>query len=341
VEMLKASPAQETFPFERFRKYCIIGAMDGEAGLPAEITAFLSFCRIEKGLADNSIVSYSLDLKRFAKYCREENLPASPSADELARYLDSLLASGMSARSLARHQTTLRNYYKFLNQTGKASADPTSLLRAPRQWQRLPKYLNAQQVASLIETPDSSTPAGLRDRSMIELMYGAGLRVSELCRLKLGDLSQDHGVVRIHGKGGQQRLAPVGSKAHAALAAYLEAGRALLLKGRPSAYLFLTARGGPLTRQGFWKRLVQHGRKAGIYHGLTPHVLRHSFATHMLEGGADLRSVQTLLGHADIATTQIYTHVLRSRLRSTVDQHHPRARRAESRTENSLGNERK
>jgi integrase/recombinase XerD len=160
---------------------------------------------------------------------------------------------------------------------------------------------------------------------MIELLYAAGLRVSELCSLGVGDLNLDLGVLRATGKGRKQRMIPVGKPALAAVRAYLETGRPALLKGRPSRYLFVTARGGPMTRQAFWKLLRVHGRKAGVFHRLTPHTIRHSFATHLLEGGADLRSVQTMLGHADISTTQIYTHVMRSRLRKTVDEHHPRA----------------
>jgi integrase/recombinase XerD len=160
---------------------------------------------------------------------------------------------------------------------------------------------------------------------MIELLYATGLRASELCTLGMGDLNLDLGVLRATGKGKKQRMIPVGKPALAAVQAYLESGRPAILKGRPSRYLFVTARGGPMTRQAFWKLLRGHGRKAGVFHHLTPHVMRHSFATHLLEGGADLRSVQTMLGHADISTTQIYTHVMRSRLRKTVDEHHPRA----------------
>ena len=231
----------------------------------------------------------------------------------------------MGARSVARHLTTLRNFYAFLLREGRIAVDPTEHLRSPRQWQTIPKFLNLEDIERLIQAPDVARPNGLRDRSMLELLYATGLRVSELCRLGVGDLNLEMGVLRTTGKGNKQRLVPVGMAAVRAVRDYLENGRGELLKGKASRYLFVTARGGCLTRQAFWKLLAGYGRKVGIFHGLTPHVLRHSFATHLLEGGADLRSVQVMLGHADISTTQIYTHVLRSRLRSTVQKHHPRA----------------
>jgi integrase/recombinase XerD len=182
-----------------------------------------------------------------------------------------------------------------------------------------------EEIEKIIQAADLSKPTGLRDRAMMEVLYASGLRVSELCKVGMADLNLEMGVLRTTGKGNKQRLVPVGKSAVLAVRNWLESGRPALLKGRASRYLFITARGGCLTRQAFWKLLAGYGRKAGIFYGLTPHVLRHSFATHLLEGGADLRSVQVMLGHADISTTQIYTHVLRSRLRDTVEKHHPRA----------------
>jgi integrase/recombinase XerD len=231
----------------------------------------------------------------------------------------------LSSRSIARHLTTLRNFYGFLLREGLVESDPTEHLRTPKQWQTIPKFLNLEEIDRIIAVPNSSRPTGLRDRAMLELLYATGLRVSELCRLGVGDLNLDLGVLRTTGKGNKQRLVPVGKEAIRAVEDYLANGRGALLKGRASRYLFITARGGCLTRQAFWKLLAGYGRKVGIFHGLTPHVLRHSFATHLLEGGADLRSVQVMLGHADISTTQIYTHVMRSRLRDTIEKHHPRA----------------
>ncbi|HEY6391142.1 MAG TPA: site-specific tyrosine recombinase XerD [Bryobacteraceae bacterium] len=293
------------------------------ASLSAHIAGFLDFCRIEKGLAKASISAYRLDLERFAGTLGDHgNLEDAAS---LRRHIDSLHAAGMNSRSIARHITTIRNLYRFLLDKGAIATDPTALLAAPTHWQNLPKYLNRQQIDSLIAAPDASKPQGLRDRAMLELLYATGLRVSELCKVGASDLELNMGVVRVLGKGNKHRIVPVGKAAIRAVELYLASGRPLLLKGRPSPYLFITNRGGAMSRQAFWKLLAGHGKKAGIFHDLTPHVLRHTFATHLLEGGADLRSVQTMLGHADISTTQIYTHVMRSRLRKTVDEHHPRA----------------
>lgn len=299
------------------------GALGLDRDLPAQTSAFLSFCRIEKGLSVNSLSAYSSDLERFSKFFEEHE--EIPDTENIRHYLDSLYQSGLTNRSIGRHLTTLRSFYGFLLREGRIAADPTEHLRTPKQWQTIPKYLNLEQIEKIIQAPDLSRPTGLRDRAMMELLYATGLRVSELCRVGIGDLDRNYGVVRTTGKGNKQRLVPVGKAALKAAGAWLDGGRHLLLKGRASRYLFVTARGGCMTRQAFWKLLAGYGRKAGIFHGLTPHVLRHSFATHLLEGGADLRSVQVMLGHADISTTQIYTHVMRSRLKETVEKHHPRA----------------
>jgi integrase/recombinase XerD len=231
----------------------------------------------------------------------------------------------MASRSISRHLTTLRNLYRYLLGKGIVGTDPTANLAAPKQWHNLPKYLNKKQIDDLMAAPDHSKPQGLRDRAMLEFLYATGLRVSELCKARVSDLDANMGFVRIVGKGNKHRLVPVGKAALQAVEHYLMGGRPRLLKNRPSPYLFVTNRGGAMTRQAFWKLLAGYGKKAGMFRDLTPHVLRHTFATHLLEGGADLRSVQTMLGHADISTTQIYTHVMRSRLRKTVDEHHPRA----------------
>jgi integrase/recombinase XerD len=293
------------------------------APLTAQMQAFLNFCRLEKGLSANSMDAYSLDLSKWSAFLGESG--ELPGPEGLRNYLDRLYQSGLSQRSIARHLTTLRGFYGFLLREGQISADPTEHLGAPKQWQTIPKFLNLEDIERIIEAADTTRLNGLRDRAMLELLYATGLRVSELCRLGLGDCNLDLGVVRTTGKGNKQRLVPAGKEAMEAVGAYLESGRAAMLKGRASRYLFVTGRGSCLTRQAFWKLLAGYGRKAGIFHGLTPHVLRHSFATHLLEGGADLRSVQVMLGHADISTTQIYTHVMRSRLRQTVEEHHPRA----------------
>jgi integrase/recombinase XerD len=287
-----------------------------------EMTAFLYFCRIEKGLSDNSLQAYSTDLSKFLAFIAEGDIPG---LDGLRTYVDHLQQSGLGSRSVARHLTTLRNFYGYLLREGRIEQDPTEHLRSPRQWQTIPKLLNLEDIDKLLRTIDTSRPNGVRDRAMIELLFATGLRVSELCRVGVADLDQGLGIIRTLGKGNKQRLVPVGKEALRAVCEYVERGRPALLKGRASRYLFVTARGGSMTRQGFHKLLDLWGKKAGIFHGLSPHVLRHSFATHLLEGGADLRSVQVMLGHADISTTQIYTHVMRSRLRDTVQKYHPRA----------------
>jgi integrase/recombinase XerD len=296
---------------------------EASAQLRGQTTAFLNFCRIEKGLSSNSIQAYTADLTRFAAF--SSNSEELPGTGEIRIYIDHLYQTGLSHRSVGRHLTTLRSFYGFLLREGRIQIDPTEHLRTPKQWQTIPKYLNLEEINRIIQAPDPARPTGLRDRAMMELLYASGLRVSELCKIGVSDLDLNLQVLRTMGKGNKQRLVPVGKAAVKAVEAYLESGRANLLKGRASRYLFVTARGGCMTRQSFWKLLAGYGRKAGIFHGLTPHVLRHSFATHLLEGGADLRSVQIMLGHADISTTQIYTHVMRSRLRDTVEKHHPRA----------------
>jgi len=291
-------------------------------GIVSLSAAFLSFCRVEKGLSANSIDAYKADLDSFIQFTGDGPPPAT---DTIRLYIDHLYQRQLGNRSIARHLTTLRNFYGFLLREGVVERDPTEHLKAPRQWQTIPKYLNAEEIDRLLDAPGDAKPTGLRDRAMLQLLYATGLRVSELCRTGISDLNLQMGVLRTMGKGNKQRLIPVGRQAIQAVEAYLAAGRPALLKGRASRYLFITARGGCLTRQAFWKLVAAHGKAVGIFHGLTPHVLRHSFATHLLEHGADLRSVQIMLGHADISTTQIYTHVMRSRLRDTIREHHPRA----------------
>jgi len=288
-----------------------------------DIQAFLNFCRVEKGLAPNSIQSYQLDLKRLSDTHPQPVRDLQPS--DLAGYVESLYGAGLSARSVARHITTLRNFYRFLIQEGQLDRDPTEFLAQPKQWATLPKYLNVGEVDKLVGAPPLDKPSGLRDRAMLELLYATGLRVSELCRLEISAVERAMGLLRVTGKGNKQRIVPFGDAAGASIDQYLGDGRPRLLKGRASRFLFVTARGSAMTRQTFWRLLRGYGRRAGISRPLTPHVIRHSFATHLVEGGADLRSVQIMLGHADISTTQVYTHVARNRLREIVDRHHPRA----------------
>jgi integrase/recombinase XerD len=246
----------------------------------------------------------------------------------LRSYIDELQARKLSNRSVARQVTTLRGLFNFLSEEGEISGNPAELLSSPKFGDSLPKYLTNRQINEILEAPGPAARTGLRDRAMLDLLYATGMRVSELIQLRVGDLEEAQGIVRVTGKGNKQRLVPVGREALQSVEAYRTEQRPQLLKGRVSPYLFVTARGTRMTRQGFWKLLRGHGKSAGVFRNLSPHVLRHTFATHLLEGGADLRSVQTMLGHADIGTTQIYTHVMRSRLRKTVDEHHPRAARS-------------
>jgi integrase/recombinase XerD len=302
-----------------------------ELGLTAEsptsrgIRAFLTFCRMEKGLSQNSVEAYSRDLAALRVFSDPITHGGLPDAEVLQSYVNHLYQKDLSARSIARHLSAIRSLFHFLVADEKVTVDPTEHLSSPKQWSTIPKFLNREQIDKLIGAPDLAKPSGLRDRAMLELLYATGIRVTELIQLRLSNLDVRLGVVRVTGKGNKQRLVPVHQSALNAIAEYVERGRPLLLKGTTTPYLFVTARGSGMTRQAFWASIKLNGRKAGIFHSLSPHVLRHTFATHLLEGGADLRSVQTMLGHADLSTTEIYTHVVRSRLRDTLDRHHPRA----------------
>lgn len=282
---------------------------------------------MEKGLSRASLEAYERDLAAFVAWKTVQRPSEGASRDQIRRYLDHLYDTGLAARSVARHLVTLRNFHRFLLAEREIAKDPTALIEPPRAEARLPKFLNRDEVARLAEAPSADAPLGLRDRAMLELLYASGLRVSEICSLELADLQSEAGLIRVMGKGSKQRLVPVGRSALAAISEYLERGRPALLKNRSSKFLFVTGRGGALSRQAFASAISQHRLRAGLSRSISPHTLRHTFATHLLEGGADLRSVQTLLGHADIGTTQIYTHVVRTRLRQTIDRHHPRSGR--------------
>jgi integrase/recombinase XerD len=287
---------------------------------------FVEYCRLEKGLAGNTLEAYGRDLAKLADFCKAGRVDINEAAAaDIAAFVDSLYDAGLAGRSVARHLATLRSYYRYLLEQEQITVDPTTDLSSPGQWKQLPKFLTLDEVDSLLAAPDEHTARGGRDRAMLQLLYATGLRVSELVGVQLNHLNGSMGVLRTRGKGAKERLVPVGRQALAAIDDYVERDRPLLLKKRVSPFLFVTQRGGPMTRQAFWKLIKQHGLKAGIIKNLAPHVVRHSFATHLLDRGADLRSVQMMLGHADISTTQIYTHVLRERLRSVYDQHHPRS----------------
>lgn len=292
---------------------------------------YLHFCRAEKGLSSNSLDAYRHDLTQFGRFLKAHSLQ-SITLETLRRYLDRLRVLQLSNRSIARQVTTLRGFFSFLVEEGDLARNPAELLVAPKIGSSLPKYLDSVTVDRLLESPQADSALGVRDRAMLDLLYATGLRVSELILLRVSDLDEAEGTVRVIGKGNKQRIVPVGRQALQSIERYRTEQRPVLLKGRVSPYLFVTARGTRMTRQAFWKLLRLHGASVGVFRKLSPHVLRHTFATHLLEGGADLRSVQSMLGHADIGTTQIYTHVLRSRLRQTVDQHHPRSGRQSHRS---------
>ena len=304
--------------------------------LGGRIRSYLHFCRTEKGLASNSIESYRRDLERF-QACQGNRSLSDATLETLRAYVGQLKEEKLSNRSIARHITTVRGFFGYLVEEGELPVNPAELLAAPKIGTSLPKYLLRPAVDDLIGSPAEDTVTGLRDRAMIDVLYATGLRVSELINVRISDLDESEGVIRIAGKGNKQRIIPVGRQALESVATYCSRQRPLLLKGRGSPYLFVTSRGSAMTRQGFWKLLKNHGKSARLSGSLSPHVLRHTFATHLLEGGADLRSVQAMLGHTDIGTTQIYTHVMRSRLRQTVDKHHPRAANREQKAGSRSG----
>jgi len=291
----------------------------------ASIDRFLDALWIEDGLARNSLAAYRRDLALYAQWLAHEGARALDASREqdLLGYIAARHAQGR-ATSANRRLTVFKRYFRWALRERLVDADPTLKLLAAKQPLRVPKTLSEAQVEALLAAPDVDTPLGLRDRTMLELMYASGLRVSELVTLKSVHLSLDEGALRVTGKGSKERLVPFGAEAHGWLRRYLADARAAILGGQSSDALFVTARGGPMTRQMFWKLVKAHARVADIHTPLSPHTLRHAFATHLLNHGADLRAVQMLLGHADISTTTIYTHVARERLKALHAQHHPR-----------------
>jgi integrase/recombinase XerD len=277
-------------------------------------------------MSPNTVESYARDLAALAEFAdgRGQTVESLHRTD-LEAFVRHLQSAGQSPRSAARAVASVRGLYRFLLLEKAVTADPAEDLRAPRAWPALPKYLDLDDVDRLLAQPDVGTPRGVRDKALIEVLYATGLRVTELLSLKPGDVSLDAGYLTCIGKGDKQRIVPFGSAAGAWMTRYLQEARPALLKGRKSAWLFVNARGGgQLSRVGFWKILKEYGVKAGVSRELSPHVLRHSFATHLLDRGADLRAIQMMLGHADLSTTQIYTHVLEARLRAVYDKFHPR-----------------
>ena len=284
---------------------------------------FLDFLSVEKGLARNTVESYERDLRKYLLYMKGKSHDEITQNDVVS-YLSHLSSSGLSMPSIARGLAAVRGLHRYLIIDGLAQADPTVNLETPRGWKRLPKTLSTAEVDALLAQPDTTTPIGLRDKAMLELLYATGLRVSELVGLVLQDINLERGFLMVMGKGSKERAVPMGEVAAAAVGRYLERGRADLLDGTESDRLFISSRRRGITRQMFWERIKSYALKAGIRMSISPHTLRHSFATHLLDNGADLRAVQAMLGHSDISTTQIYTHVSRERLRKIHQRYHPR-----------------
>jgi integrase/recombinase XerD len=291
----------------------------------AAISSYLDHLAVERNLSPRSLDAYRRDLRQFGVWLATEEIDLEDADRAAVRsYLGERRDRGLSARSAARALSALRGFFLFLVREGRLSIDPTANLSSPALWRTVPHVLTTDEVEALLAAPDSDTPHGIRDRAMLETLYATGLRVSELLALTLDRVRLDHGLVRVLGKGSKERLVPLGSSARAAIQHYLtEARPGFDLYDRPQ--LFLSQRGSGLTRQWFWKKLREHAVAAGITGVISPHVLRHSFATHLLANGADLRAVQMMLGHASLSTTEIYTHVARERLRQLYDEAHPRA----------------
>ncbi len=297
--------------------------------ISSTIAAFLTHVRVERGLSANTVTAYRRDLLKLDDFAKKRKLTLeSVSRDNLVEFLASLYRQKLESRTVARHLVTLRNFFRFAQLQELISTDPSLNLESPKIRRSLPGYLRLEEIERLLAQPDDKTPLGLRDHAMLDVLYSTGLRVSELISLRVMDLDTAVGCIRCIGKGDKERIVPIGKKALALVERYLRDARPKLIgKGKQAqaTTLFINRRGAPLSRVGVWKILSAYGRKAGLRSSLTPHMLRHSFATHLLERGADLRSVQLMLGHSDISTTQIYTHVVEERLKQIYKAHHPRA----------------
>ena len=295
--------------------------------ISAAISLFLTHVKVEKGLSANTVTAYRRDLMKFSAFAQKHKLPLETvKRDDLVDFLGGLYREKLESRTVARELVSLRNFFRFAQMQGFIAEDPSQNLESPKIRRTLPGYLRLEEVDRLLSQPDAKTPLGLRDRAMLEVLYSAGLRVSELIGLRVTDLDTKVGCIRCIGKGDKERIVPAGRKAVAIVEKYLRDARPKLLgKSKTGTALFVNRNGSSLSRVGVWKILSAYGKRAGLRVALAPHMLRHSFATHLLERGADLRSVQLMLGHSDISTTQIYTHVVEERLKQIYKAHHPRA----------------
>ncbi|WP_404458114.1 site-specific tyrosine recombinase XerD [Sutcliffiella horikoshii] len=293
-----------------------------------QLKDFIHFLVVEKGLASNTVVSYERDLKSYLLYVSKVEEISSLDAvsrSTIIQFLKFLTENGKSSKTIARHIASIRSFHQFLLREKVTTQDPTVHIDRPKQEQKLPQVMSVEEVQALLDSPDASKVFGMRDKAMLELLYATGMRVSELISLNLSDVHLTMGFVRCVGKGNKERIIPLGTMAQNAITTYIEESRSQLLKKKTTDALFVNLYGNRLTRQGFWKILKKLTKEAGIEKELTPHTLRHSFATHLLENGADLRAVQEMLGHADISTTQIYTHVTKTRMKDVYSMFHPRA----------------
>ncbi|MBU7007703.1 site-specific tyrosine recombinase XerD [Phosphitispora fastidiosa] len=291
------------------------------------VKEFINYLAVERGLADNTLDSYNRDLKQFMAFLENEKVDDVQQATRhvIMSYMLFLQKRGRATATVSRHLAALKSFYHFLLREKYIEKDPTANLESPKLEKKLPRILTVNEVENLLSQPRGIEPTGLRDKAMLELLYATGIRVSELISLDINHINLEMGYIRCFGKGSKERIVPVGSLARKCVSEYLQKGRAKLIKIRSEKALFVNQHGRRLTRQGFWKIIKKYANKAGIAKDITPHTLRHSFATHLLENGADLRSVQEMLGHADITTTQIYTHLTKGRLREVYTKSHPRA----------------
>lgn len=290
-----------------------------------DMQSYLTFVEMEKGLSPNTIESYKQQLRKLQKHLSLKKISHSALSDsQVIEFIKSEALKGISLATQSHLISALKSFYKYLVSEGKLDSNPVSDLEFPKKWKVLPHYLSIQQIDALLNIPDISTSLGIRNKAILELMYGTGLRISEVIQLKIKNIFMDDSFIRVLGKGNRERIIPLGEKAKQCLKAYLDETRTGILKIKDTQYVFLNHRGHSLSRQGLWKIIKGYGKQMGIGSILTPHTLRHSFATHLVEKGADLRSIQMMLGHSSISTTEIYTHVSRDKVKQIYDQFHPR-----------------
>lgn len=291
------------------------------------VNEFINYLAVERGLAQNTLESYGRDLRQFQSYLHTSQIDIvkDSSRNTILSYLNSLQNKGRAVSTISRNLAAIKSFYQYLVRERYLEKDPAANLESPKLEKKLPKILSIAEVEELLRQPNTFTPTGLRDKAMLELLYATGIRVSELISLNISDINLDMGYIKCYGKGAKERIVPLGSIAAKCVQDYVNKGRPKLVRTYDEPALFVNHHGNRLTRQGFWKIIKRYAREANIMKEITPHTLRHSFATHLLENGADLRSVQEMLGHADISTTQIYTHVTKNRLKEVYDKTHPRA----------------